>query len=40
VNPATLTLTKPVTGFDAKLERGVCGQPVFRDVILVDRTLP
>lgn len=40
VDPATLTLTKPVTGFDAKLNVVFVANPVFRDVILVDRTLP
>ena len=40
MDPATLTLTKPVTGFDAKLNVVFVANPVFRDVILVDRTLP
>lgn len=40
VDPATLTLTKPVNGFDAKLNVVFVANPVFRDVILVDRTLP
>lgn len=40
VNPATLQLTKPVTGFDSKLNVVFAPSPVFRDVIVVDRSLP
>lgn len=40
INPNTLQLTKPVTGYDAKLNVVFVSNPVFRDVILVDRTLP
>lgn len=40
VDPNTLTLTRPVTGFDTKLNVVFVANPVFRDVILVDRTLP
>lgn len=40
IDPATMTLTKPVTGFDAKFNVVFVANPVFRDVILVDRTLP
>ncbi len=39
VNPATLQLTRPVQGFDAKLNMIFAPAPVFRDVIVVDRTL-
>ncbi len=40
IDPSTLTLTKPVAGFDSKLNVVFVANPVFRDVILVDRTLP
>lgn len=39
IDPATLKLTQPVTGFDAKLSMVFVPAPVFRDVIVVDRTL-
>lgn len=39
INPATLKLTQPVTGFDAKLNMIFVPAPTFRDVIVVDRTL-
>ncbi len=40
VNPNTLQLTRPVAGFDAKLNVIFAPNPVFRDVLVVDRTLP
>ena len=40
INPATLQLTRPVAGFDSKLNIVFAPSPVFRDVIVVDRTLP
>ncbi|HRK39068.1 MAG TPA: vWA domain-containing protein [Burkholderiaceae bacterium] len=40
VDANTLQLTKPVAGFDSKLNVVFVSNPVFRDVILVDRTLP
>lgn len=40
INPAALQLTKPVTGFDTKLNIVFAPAPVFRDVIVVDRSLP
>ncbi len=40
INPATLQLTRPVEGFDAKLNIIFAPNPVFRDVLVVDRTLP
>ncbi len=40
IDPNTLQLTRPVAGFDAKLNVVFVANPVFRDVILVDRTLP
>lgn len=40
IDPNTVQLTRPVTGFDAKLNVVFVANPVFRDVILVDRTLP
>ncbi len=40
INPATLQLTRPVAGFDSKLKVVFAPSPVFRDVIVVDRTLP
>ncbi|HEX5785332.1 MAG TPA: choice-of-anchor X domain-containing protein [Burkholderiaceae bacterium] len=36
----TLQLTKPTAGFDAKFNVVFVANPVFRDVILVDLTLP
>jgi hypothetical protein len=40
VDPATLQLTRPVAGFDTRFNVVFVANPVFRDVILVDRTLP
>lgn len=40
IDPNTIKLTQPVTGFDAKLNMVFAPAPVFRDVIVVDRTLP
>ena len=40
VDPNSLQLTRPVAGFDARLNIVFVANPVFRDVILVDRTLP
>lgn len=40
IDPNALQLTRPVAGFDAKLNVVFVANPVFRDVILVDRTLP
>lgn len=40
IDPAALQLTRPVNGFDARLNVVFVANPVFRDVILVDRTLP
>lgn len=40
INPHTLQLTQPVTGYDARFNVVFVSNPVFRDVILVDRTLP
>lgn len=40
IDANTLQLTRPVAGFDSKLNVVFVANPVFRDVILVDRTLP
>lgn len=40
IDPNTLRLTRPVNGYDASLNVVFVSNPVFRDVILVDRTLP
>ncbi|MDH4418651.1 MAG: VWA domain-containing protein [Acidovorax sp.] len=40
VNPQTLELKRPADGFDADLRMVFAPEPVFRDVIVVDRTLP
>lgn len=40
IDPATLRLTQPTAGFDAALQVVFVPNPVFRDVIVVDRTLP
>ncbi len=40
INPNTLQLTRPVDGFDAKLNFIFAPNPVFRDVLIVDRSLP
>lgn len=40
IDPNRLQLTRPVDGFDARLNVVFVDNPVFRDVILVDRTLP
>lgn len=40
IDPKTLNLTRPTTGFDADLKLIFAPAPVFRDVIVVDRTLP
>ncbi len=39
VNAAQLQLTQPVAGFDARLNLVFVSNPVFRDVIVVDRTV-
>lgn len=39
VNPNTLRITSPTAGFDAALNIVYASSPVFRDAILVDRTL-
>ncbi|WP_374666196.1 choice-of-anchor X domain-containing protein [Ramlibacter sp.] len=40
IDPATLRLTQPTAGFDAALQIVFVPNPVFRDVIVLDRTLP
>lgn len=40
INPATLQLTRPTAGFDDALNMVFAPNPQFRDVIVVDRTLP
>ena len=40
IDPAKMVLTRPVTGFDSKLNIVFVSNPVFRDIILVDSTLP
>jgi hypothetical protein len=40
IDPSTLRLTRPVQGFDAALNIVFVPNPVFRDVIVVDRSLP
>lgn len=40
IDPASLQLTRPVNGYDARLNLIFQPAPVFRDVIVVDRTLP
>lgn len=39
INASTLQLKQPVAGFDAKLNIVFVSNPVFRDIILIDRTL-
>lgn len=39
IDASKLQLTRPVQGFDAKLNLLFASNPVFRDVILIDRTL-
>ena len=40
INAATLQLTRPTAGFDRALNLVFAPNPQFRDVIVVDRTLP
>lgn len=40
IDARTLTLTRPTAGFDADLKLIFAPAPMFRDVIVVDRTLP